>query len=74
MRAEGPLGLWRGAMYDVISYFPTQAINFALKDSFKKLCHFDRRQHGYGMWFFGACECCACVLCCLRLTRVMCAI
>jgi solute carrier family 25 (adenine nucleotide translocator) protein 4/5/6/31 len=91
VRAEGPLGLWRGVMYDVISYYPTQALNFALKDSFKKLFPFDRRQHGYGMWFFGACECCACVvraacacmrpvrvracvLCCLRLTRMMCAI
>lgn len=53
VRAEGPLSLWRGAMYDVISYFPTQALNFALKDSFKKLFPFDRRQHGYGLWFFG---------------------
>jgi solute carrier family 25 (adenine nucleotide translocator) protein 4/5/6/31 len=71
VRAEGPLSLWRGAMYDVISYFPTQALNFALKDSFKKLFPFDRRQHGYGLWFFGtphlhlhACECCVLCVCC----------
>jgi len=30
---EGPLSLWRGNLANVIRYFPTTSINFAVKDS-----------------------------------------
>jgi len=34
---QGFLSLWRGNMANVIRYFPTQALNFAFKDSYKQL-------------------------------------
>jgi len=33
---EGVVNLWRGNMANVIRYFPTQALNFAFKDFFKR--------------------------------------
>jgi len=53
VRVEGPLSLWRGALCDVLLYYPTQALNFALKDSIKSLFNFDRN-HSYGLWFLGS--------------------
>jgi solute carrier family 25 (adenine nucleotide translocator) protein 4/5/6/31 len=50
---EGPLALWRGVLYDVALYLPTQALNFLLKDAFRKLSPFTRQQHGYPLWFLG---------------------
>jgi len=34
---QGFLSFWRGNFTDVIRYFPTQAFNFAFKDTFKKM-------------------------------------
>jgi solute carrier family 25 (adenine nucleotide translocator) protein 4/5/6/31 len=34
---EGVLSLWRGNLTNVLRYFPTQALNFAFKDQFKKM-------------------------------------
>jgi solute carrier family 25 (mitochondrial adenine nucleotide translocator), member 4/5/6/31 len=34
---EGVGSLWRGNIPNVIRYFPTQALNFALKDQFKRM-------------------------------------
>jgi len=34
-REQGFLSLWRGNLANVIRYFPTQALNFAFKDTFK---------------------------------------
>jgi len=34
---EGILSLWRGNLTNVLRYFPTQALNFACKDQFKKM-------------------------------------
>jgi len=34
---QGFLALWRGNLANVIRYFPTQALNFAFKDTYKKL-------------------------------------
>ena len=31
-KQEGFLSLWRGVLPEIIRYFPTQALNFALKD------------------------------------------
>lgn len=34
---QGVLSLWRGNLANVIRYFPTQALNFAFKDTYKKM-------------------------------------
>lgn len=36
-KEQGLLALWRGNLANVIRYFPTQALNFAFKDTFKKM-------------------------------------
>ncbi|XP_033221665.1 ADP,ATP carrier protein 1-like [Belonocnema kinseyi] len=36
-KETGFFSLWRGNLANVIRYFPTQALNFAFKDNFKKL-------------------------------------
>jgi solute carrier family 25 (adenine nucleotide translocator) protein 4/5/6/31 len=33
---QGVISLWRGNLANVIRYFPTQALNFAFKDTYKK--------------------------------------
>eukprot|EP00921_Rhytidocystis_pertsovi_P015454 GHVQ01024574.1.p1 GENE.GHVQ01024574.1~~GHVQ01024574.1.p1 ORF type:complete len:341 (+),score=36.80 GHVQ01024574.1:77-1024(+) len=34
---QGVMSLWRGNLANVIRYFPTQAFNFAFKDTFKRM-------------------------------------
>lgn len=36
-REQGVLSFWRGNVVNVVRYFPTQALNFAFKDTYKKL-------------------------------------
>lgn len=36
-REQGFMSLWRGNLANVIRYFPTQALNFAFKDVYKKM-------------------------------------
>jgi len=50
---EGVGPLWRGNLANVIRYFPTQALNFAFKDEFKRRFGFTKEKDGYGWWFFG---------------------
>jgi solute carrier family 25 (adenine nucleotide translocator) protein 4/5/6/31 len=50
---EGVLAFWRGNLANVIRYFPTQALNFAFKDYFKKMFNFRRDKDGYGLFFLG---------------------
>jgi len=50
---EGVLSLWRGNTANVIRYFPTQALNFAFKDYFKKMFGFKKDRDGYWPWFAG---------------------
>jgi len=50
---EGFLAFWRGNLANVIRYFPTQALNFAFKDYFKKMFNFRREKDGYGLFFLG---------------------
>merc|ERR1712032_1100775 len=39
---QGYMALWRGNLANVIRYFPTQALNFACKDTYKKwLCPYN---------------------------------
>ncbi|KAM9984409.1 hypothetical protein ACTFIZ_004118 [Dictyostelium cf. discoideum] len=35
-KEQGVISLWRGNLANVIRYFPTQALNFAFKDKYKK--------------------------------------
>merc|ERR1712144_145367 len=50
---EGLTSLWRGNTANVIRYFPTQALNFAFKDYFKRLFNKSKDKDGYLMWFAG---------------------
>jgi hypothetical protein len=36
-KEQGFLALWRGNLANVIRYFPTQALNFAFKDTYKNI-------------------------------------
>jgi len=36
-KEQGFLSFWRGNVVNVVRYFPTQALNFAFKDKYKKL-------------------------------------
>ena len=51
-KEEGIISLWRGNTANVLRYFPTQALNFAFKDYFKKMFGF-KKNEGYWPWFFG---------------------
>jgi solute carrier family 25 (adenine nucleotide translocator) protein 4/5/6/31 len=53
VRDEGVISLWRGNLANVLRYFPTQALNFAFKDYFKKLFGWRRDRDGYAKWFAG---------------------
>jgi len=47
-REQGFISFWRGNMANVIRYFPTQALNFAFKDTYKKyLCPYNPRTNPY---------------------------
>lgn len=50
---EGVGSLWRGNVANVVRYFPTQALNFAFKDYFKRLFGRNKEQHGWLAWFAG---------------------
>ena len=44
MKDVGFVSLWRGNTANIIRYFPTQALNFAFKDYFKRLFQLQERQ------------------------------
>lgn len=50
---EGVKALWKGNGTNVLRYFPTQALNFSLKDYFKRLFNKDKNRDGYWIWFAG---------------------
>jgi len=50
---EGFVSLWRGNLANVLRYFPTQALNFAFKDYFKRMFSFTVAKDGYWTWFAG---------------------
>jgi solute carrier family 25 (mitochondrial adenine nucleotide translocator), member 4/5/6/31 len=52
-KEEGVGSLWRGNTANVIRYFPTQALNFAFKDYFKRLFGKNKDRDGYWIWFAG---------------------
>uniref|UniRef100_A0A383W581 ADP/ATP translocase n=1 Tax=Tetradesmus obliquus TaxID=3088 RepID=A0A383W581_TETOB len=53
IKDEGFGSLWRGNTANVIRYFPTQALNFAFKDYFKRTLGFNKERDGYWWWFAG---------------------
>ncbi|AIN97359.1 ADP/ATP translocase, putative [Leishmania panamensis] len=53
MKTEGLYSLWRGNLSNVIRYFPTQALNFAFKDQFKRMFNYKKDRDGYMKWFMG---------------------
>jgi solute carrier family 25 (adenine nucleotide translocator) protein 4/5/6/31 len=50
---EGFGSLWRGNLANVLRYFPTQALNFAFKDNFKRMFGYNKDKDGYWKWFAG---------------------
>jgi solute carrier family 25 (adenine nucleotide translocator) protein 4/5/6/31 len=50
---EGFFYLWRGNVANVLRYFPTQALNFAFKDYFKRMFGYNKDKDGYWTWFAG---------------------
>jgi solute carrier family 25 (adenine nucleotide translocator) protein 4/5/6/31 len=50
---EGTMSLWRGNTANVIRYFPTQALNFAFRDKFKKMFGYKKEKDGYTKWMLG---------------------
>jgi len=53
IKEEGVVSLWRGNLANVIRYFPTQALNFAFKDQFKRMFGYSKDKDGYAKWFAG---------------------
>jgi len=49
---EGVKALWKGNFTNVLRYFPTQALNFAFKDYFKRMFNIDKKKNYWG-WFGG---------------------
>jgi len=53
-KEEGFAAFWRGNLANVIRYFPTQALNFAFKDTYKKIfCPYDPKKE-FWKFFFGS--------------------
>jgi len=50
---EGVMSLWRGNTANVIRYFPTQALNFAFRDTYKSMFAFKKERDGYAKWMMG---------------------
>lgn len=52
-RDEGVVSLWRGNTANVIRYFPTQALNFAFRDTYKSMFNYKKDRDGYAKWMMG---------------------
>jgi hypothetical protein len=50
---EGIASLWRGNTANVIRYFPTQALNFAFRDTYKSMFSYKKERDGYAKWMAG---------------------
>jgi len=50
---EGVASLWRGNTANVVRYFPTQALNFAFRDTFKSMFGYKKDRDGYWWWMAG---------------------
>jgi solute carrier family 25 (adenine nucleotide translocator) protein 4/5/6/31 len=55
LKEQGMAAFWRGNLANVVRYFPTQALNFAFKDFYKKTLNpYDPKKQP-GMFFIGNC-------------------
>ena len=52
-REQGFVSFWRGNLANVIRYFPTQALNFAFKDTYKRWFNPYNPKTQPGMFFLG---------------------
>lgn len=52
-REQGMLSFWRGNTANVIRYFPTQALNFAFKDKYKKIFMDGVKKDQFWRFFLG---------------------
>jgi solute carrier family 25 (adenine nucleotide translocator) protein 4/5/6/31 len=52
-QTEGIAALWRGNTANVIRYFPTQALNFAFRDTYKGMFAYKKERDGYAKWMAG---------------------
>jgi solute carrier family 25 (adenine nucleotide translocator) protein 4/5/6/31 len=52
-KEQGITSMWRGNLANVIRYFPTQALNFAFKDTFKRYLNPYNKKTQPGMFFVG---------------------
>jgi solute carrier family 25 (adenine nucleotide translocator) protein 4/5/6/31 len=50
---QGVMSLWRGNLANVIRYFPTQALNFAFKDRYKKIFVRHKPSENFTLFFLG---------------------
>lgn len=48
---EGVRALWKGNKINVMRYSPTQALNFAFKDSFRRVFGMEKEKDGFKKWF-----------------------
>lgn len=55
IKNEGFFSLWRGNLINVMRYFPNQALNFALKDTFKNLFPKYNPEKNFLKFFFTNC-------------------
>ena len=53
VKNEGVASLWRGNTANVIRYFPTQALNFAFRDTYKSMFAYKKERDGYAKWMMG---------------------
>lgn len=51
--SEGVVSFWRGNTANVIRYFPTQALNFAFRDTYKSMFAYKKERDGYAKWMAG---------------------
>ena len=51
--SEGLVAFWRGNTANVIRYFPTQALNFAFRDTYKAMFNYKKEHDGYAKWMAG---------------------
>ena len=52
-KSEGIVSLWRGNTANVVRYFPTQALNFAFRDTYKSMFSYKKERDGYAKWMMG---------------------
>jgi len=55
LKEQGFASFWRGNLANVIRYFPTQALNFAFKDFYKKIFNPYKQKDEPLKFFVGNC-------------------